>query len=650
MSKKPEKKKEPEKKESNKNAYAKEKDSGYLWSMSHAPRIDEGLSIFQLLPIILFSAVVVMIVRAAVLKRSMEQFYWTGQGNDITDFFSYNKMILILICAAAALVFLLFRLVTQALAVKRTSIYIPMLIFTALVILSYIFSDYKEFSLLGYNDRFEGTLVLLAYMIMLFYTINSINTEKAVKQILYPLAASSVLLSLLGLSQALDHDFFRTALGKTLIVPAEFAKMRETLSFTFENKEIYQTVYNINYVSFYLTLLIPLFGLIFIRSVMRGKAEALWKKILWGLLFALLIFNLIGSASSGGFLGMGVVVLFALVLLNKKILEWWKPLVVLLAITIIVGGITYDRWAPELGNTFKQAKQDSTEEMRATPGNPATKAAADRPHIDYFDYKSVPNTIAIGLNGNALNFAFQLDAWPEVQVSDAEGNEIELEATTEAGNFQISDSRFSMCSITTLQDTSGNKGFMINTGDRDWLFVIEEDRIIYLNDVRKPMELIAAKAIGWENNLDFGSGRGYIWSRSLPLIKDTFFIGHGADTFCLYFPHNDYVGKYNAGWPNPHLIVDKPHNMYIHMAVGTGLISVLAFLAILLLYAVQSVRIFWRRKMDGFLDFAGVGIFLGIVGFAVTGFVDDSTVSVMPMFYGLLGTGIAINIMLRRAS
>jgi hypothetical protein len=32
----------------------------------------------------------------------------------------------------------------------------------------------------------------------------------------------------------------------------------------------------------------------------------------------------------------------------------------------------------------------------------------------------------------------------------------------------------------------------------------------------------------------------------------------------------------------------------------------------------------------------------------VSAFVDDSTVSVMPMFYGLFGTGIAINMMLKK--
>jgi hypothetical protein len=86
------------------------------------------------------------------------------------------------------------------------------------------------------------------------------------------------------------------------------------------------------------------------------------------------------------------------------------------------------------------------------------------------------------------------------------------------------------------------------------------------------------------------------------------------------------------------------------MAVGTGLISMIAFLVLLGFYFVQSVKLYWHRKYESFIEFVGVGIFLGITGFAVAALVNDSSVSVMPMFYGLFGMGIAINIMLKRVN
>jgi hypothetical protein len=87
--------------------------------------------------------------------------------------------------------------------------------------------------------------------------------------------------------------------------------------------------------------------------------------------------------------------------------------------------------------------------------------------------------------------------------------------------------------------------------------------------------------------------------------------------------------------------------MYFGAFIGTGGISVLTLLVLWGIYIVQSFIIYRKQNYTGFLSYAGAGIFLGICGFLVSGFVDDSSVSVMPMFYGLLGTGIAINIMLK---
>ena len=135
-------------------------------------------------------------------------------------------------------------------------------------------------------------------------------------------------------------------------------------------------------------------------------------------------------------------------------------------------------------------------------------------------------------------------------------------------------------------------------------------------------------------------------------MKDTMLLGHGADTYCLFFPHNDYVGKYNAGGgltKNIEIIVDKPHNMYMGAWVGTGGISVLALIALYVLYIIQSVKIYFRKDYEDmdFLDITGAGIMLGVTGFLFTGLVDDSTVSVMPIFYTMLGLGIVTNILQR---
>lgn len=654
------------------------KNPDFLWSMSLAPKINESAHWFQMLPAAFFTAVVILITRMHSYTRPMEQFFWSGGENQLSDFFSYFKMIAICICAALALVFICYRVFCQTLSIKRSYAYIPMLIYSVFVLLSYLLSDYKDFAWLGWNDRFEGTIVLLSYMIMLFYIINSVNSEKEVKWIIYPLAVASALLSLLGLSQAIGKDFFQSVLGQKLLVPNTMTQSgertwdlidkahaagKEFLAFTFQNKEIYQTVYNINYVSFYLTLLIPLFGMIFIYSISRGKEYAIWKKVLWGLLFALSIFNLIGSASSGGLLGMAIVVLVGIIVLNKRIITWWKPVVGLIILTLIVGGITFERWVPEFFGAVngvvgknvleynKESKGSSkTTDNKKAPGTPEGQVNTKEMPLHYIDYMETKGSnIVISISGNEVTFqTFPKDP-ASIKINDKRGKELGLVPTGTSPIYKVDDKRFEAITIRPAKDEAGNNYIIIATDGNQWPFRLTDDGVKYYTSLGQVVDLHKVEAIGFKNNQAFGSGRGYIWSRTIPMLKDTLFVGHGADTYCAYFPHDDYVGKYNAKW-QLNMIVDKPHNMYLGIMVNTGVISLFALFALWIMYIIQSVRLYWKENFDQFNTYVGAGIFLGICGFLVAGFVNDSTVSVTPMFYGLFGTGIAINMMLKRSS
>jgi hypothetical protein len=624
----------------------------------------------------LFTAVVIMLVRYYYYERDMSRFFWSVGKLSQEDFFSHCKMVLILVCTGLALLVLLFRFCTQSMAVKRSVLYFPMIAYAVLVLLSYFASSEKLYAWHGWNERFEGTYVLLCYMIMLFYVINSVNSERNVKQIIYPLAFTSGLLSLLGLSQYFDRDFLRTSLGQKLIIPNRpiensdlstwdlvdqlAAEGRHILEFAFKQREIYQTVYNINYVSFYLTLLIPLFGMIFIRE------KDLRKKILWGVLFSLLIMNLIGSASSGGFLGMFFVVLAAIIVLNKRILRWWKSVAVLLVITIVVAGATYERWYPELSGAVKSVL-NITETAQAAPeaqetaaqGTSAEATSAEKAVIDYFINEG--NDIILSLNGNEATLTTNKDDIFDLTLRDAAGEEVTLETeiippsgdeTQPTFLYRNDDPRFEALLLypsPVEHDVTKELLPFCMIGLRGetqlWPFALTDEGAFFRNGAGKDVKLRNVPHIGFSDNPGFGSGRGYIWSRTLPLLRSAPFLGYGADTYCIYFPQDDYVGKYNTGW-NINMIVDKPHNLYLGAAMGTGLISVIALLALFLIYIVQSFRLYLRARYDDFTSVAGAGIFFGIIGFLASAFVDDSSVSVMPLFYGLLGVGIAVNLLL----
>ena len=75
---------------------------------------------------------------------------------------------------------------------------------------------------------------------------------------------------------------------------------------------------------------------------------------------------------------------------------------------------------------------------------------------------------------------------------------------------------------------------------------------------------VNAEHIGFEGKEELGSSRGYIWSRTLPLLGNCLFTGFGPDTFTYNFPQNDVLAKYysyeqfNEGF---YVTVDKPHIM-----------------------------------------------------------------------------------------
>jgi O-antigen ligase len=157
------------------------------------------------------------------------------------------------------------------------------------------------------------------------------------------------------------------------------------------------------------------------------------------------------------------------------------------------------------------------------------------------------------------------------------------------------------------------------------------------------------ETFGPERFESFGSNRGYIWSRTVPVLKKTILLGYGPDTFPIYFPQYDYLGKlrnYGVGG----MFVDKAHNMYLQTAMNSGVISLLALLSLFGIYFVSSIRLFIREKFEAFLPCAGLACFTAFCGYVFAGLFNDSTISVAPVFWVIFGLGIGINLKLAKDS
>ena len=163
----------------------------------------------------------------------------------------------------------------------------------------------------------------------------------------------------------------------------------------------------------------------------------------------------------------------------------------------------------------------------------------------------------------------------------------------------------------------------------------------------EPKEFVEPPAIGFKGKERMGSARGYIWSRSLPLLKDTVFIGVGPDAFAFEFPQDDILGKWYA-YNTPNMIVDKPHNLYLQIAINQGVIALIAFLVLVGTYVVQGIRLYGLKKGYSTLEILGSAVLLAIIGYLGAGIFNDSVVPVAPIFWILLGTGMATNFMVAK--
>ena len=185
----------------------------------------------------------------------------------------------------------------------------------------------------------------------------------------------------------------------------------------------------------------------------------------------------------------------------------------------------------------------------------------------------------------------------------------------------------------------GNKRMKVN-------FKLTEKGLRIMGIKRNLYKLKEIEHWGFKNKERLGSGRGFIWSRSLPILKDTFITGYGPDTFALYFPQNDFIGKLKT-FGNVLQIVDKPHNLYLQIAINTGLVSLLAVLSLFIFYFISSIKLYWQIELNDTYTIVGFGVLVAFTGYITTGFFNDSVISVAPIFWVLLGLGISINLKIK---
>lgn len=572
-----------------------------------------------LFPIIFIIAILPLIVRYRAYTTDFNKYLWFSNTGQYTDFFLYYKQLFLNISFFIMIAIIIWKTYQDKKKLRFTPIFIPLCLYALLSFFSSVFTEYRSYTFSYSYELFESIITILAYCTIVYYIYLFIETEQDIKLIIKALVISVLILSVIGIFQTIGYDIFTSDIGLKLILPSRIWDQINSFEPAFGKKYTYLTFYNPNYVGVYVSLIVPF---IWVQVLFVKKLSS---TILYILGLIGLIISLIGSKSSAGIIGLVAAILFSLIFFRRYILQYKKITVPILGITVIAVIILVISFGGRLTTKFQNALQSS-------------KCNPNLTNIQTND-----NAVIITYAGNNMKITYNVDASGSVlfQFLDNANNMLSAQNNAD-GSITITDNRFANFIISPYMLTD-KIGFGITIDGIPWYFTnqTEDHTYYYYNDYGKLIKMHNAPSAVFTGYEKLFTMRGYIWSRTIPLLKDYIFLGSGPNTFSLVFPQDDYVAHKNAGFTTE--IINKPHSLYLQTAIQTGLLSLIAFLIFYGWYFISSFRLYIKGELHNFYTQIGLGIFVGTIGYMISSITNDSYVTVAPVFWVFIGLGIVVN-------
>lgn len=580
-------------------------------------------------------AIIPLIVRQSIIDVSMYEYGIIRASSQIADVFSYAKAVMLCVVAVLLLIYKGLSFITS-IDFKinfdfKNKAFILAMIYTFFCIISTLFSSYKYVAVNGVTERYEGLLVILSYMLFFVVSLDYARNTKQLKYIFYGICVSAFLIGTVGLFQYFGFDIFKTDLMARLVQGGYYSGAGLNVKFD----KVYATLYNPNCVGLYSAMLFPFMLVLALTAPIKN-----FKKYIYIVLTLLTGVLVVGSGSLGGFLGVAtsIIIVAIIAIIYFFVKKVYTRINIKLALPIAVVAIIICA----LGASVFVKKADIIQKLEVVISAINNPELLDNPN--FYESMSIDGQNAI-INTKSGEVKLVADG----DNIDLKLNDTLLSPISEAplDNGMVGVLRtYNISGLKKAElQISGDNVFLICYDQLDnpthFMFKNTGNSFEYLDKFGK--EITGdIKAIGFEGIERLGSSRGYIWSRTLPLVASNIFIGEGPDTFSLVFPQEDTVGKLTA-FGNPYVIVDKPHNMFLQIAIDTGLLSLLAVLALVLLFIIQTISKIFKNTEGSFIFGLRWACLAAVIGYMVAATTTDSVVSVSPIFWVLLGMGFAIN-------
>lgn len=562
-------------------------------------------------------------------------------------------------------------------------------VYAAFSVMSFLLSDYKETALWGSNSEYEGLLAILCYLLVFIFGLYFLKPRPDQKKALSAkdiFSTGIVVVSVITAVLTLIEIYYKPILEIPFIQDLISSSENRNIARSIKNEnfigQICLTFNNPGFLGGFCALLLPIS---FVISL-EGKMVKRWAGIVsQGILILAVKWSdsKVAMAALIVFFPVTAVLSYICIRRSSKKKDGQasnadynsrtkKKLIVGFFAVIAIGGImiilskvlpTYSsRVRPEGTDTANSVEHAGSVNANDDKGETYGLYKLSKATIEdgVLNLWSADTLLSVKVDAQKLH-----DCYVDYDISDfadclifSDGtNTIEgryptvLKATNIRGEkqgFKLDDERFKAVSISVDKELLiidfGYKGtvefYITNKGIR-----IFGQGSSLLEEIPQP------RLTGLEKIYSFGTGRGYIWAQALPIIKDSLIVGGGNGTFAFRFRQNEIVGLLNTHGSCKY-VIDRPHNWYIQIACSAGVPALIAVLVLFIYYILCFAKTYKvactgrsggktdTTKENGIgskIELLDIGLFAGLAGFMVCGLINDSCITVNPMFWLFLG-------------
>ena len=564
-------------------------------------------------------------MKVVKLDSTASEYFQNSDGLSV-DFFLYYKALVVIFLGVLIACFIIGENIFPDNIIKETPVrsksnrimVFAAGIFIIMTVLSAVFSHYHATVRTGSPSEYESIYVIVSYMLLFLGGMNYFcyeNVSRLLKNIMLGLAMVTIVLTCV---EAFYKPLLEIEWIRNIITPSAYKAVVSDLKVSAFSDMVSLTFYNPDYYGGFCILIFP-----FMWNYFLTENRRIWK-IIYGMLSAGMMFCVLKSKATASFYVLIIEVILTVIIHIRNLKRMWKRLFVYVLVMMSVIVIANVVSGGKLLKTGKNiAVNETIDEVNSS---------ADKFQLD--DIRLEDNRLRI--IGPDKGLCIEVDNGT-LQFTDGNGNLLDVSNSDDVIHFD--NKGYSMVTITM----NAYNQLVIDLGYDDTIEFYVSDNTFYGVGQNGSKITDVSRDKRWGRWLyPLFTGRGYAWANTMPMLGKTILIGHGAGTFAYYFKQNDYVGLLNTHGSTK-FVIDKPHSMYLQTAMEEGCVALAAMLVIFIMviwnYIVNYKCIesgYADNKKHNLASVAGAGFVAG-VGFMIYGLLNDSMVTVNPMFWIILG-------------